>query len=282
MWWLGVVLGVMLLAVAVVMGVAPRIWQSVERQKQQVDAQSQAVLEAAYWFVEARVLTAVLSVMLLCSAALWWWVSGSIWMAWVAPVALLLALPRYMRHLQTKRYRKLYSQLPEFLQALAAASRAGLGLQVAFQQLAAQSQSPLRAELELCLRELRVGVSLEQAVANLAQRIPHEGTQLLAASVAVSQRCGGRISDVLERLAHSLRTRLYLEEKVKTLTSQASLQAWVMAAIPVLIAAALSWMQPELMQSFWSEPVGWGVVVLILLLEGVGLQIMRNIARIRV
>lgn len=282
MWWIAALLGVVVAAAAFTMGMAPKVWAVFEQKKKQVDAQSQAMLESAYWFVDARALALLLSIVLGSSAMFLWWLSGSILMAWLAPVLLLMVIPPYLRRLQRKRHLKVCSQLPEFIQSLAAASRAGLGLQVAFQQLAQQSQSPLRAELELCLRELRLGIGLEQAVANFSYRIPHEGTQLLAASLEVSQRCGGRISDVLERLAHSLRTRLYLEEKVKTLTAQASLQAWVMAAMPLLIAAALSWMQPELMQSFWAEPAGWGVATFIVVLEVAGLHMMRKIAQIKV
>ncbi|MGG4603479.1 type II secretion system F family protein [Paenalcaligenes sp. Me131] len=282
MWWIGALLGVMVAVAAFTMMTAPKAWGVFEQKKKQVDAQSQAVLEAAYWFVDARVLAVFFSLILLFSVFLWWWLTGNVWLAWIAPILVLIAVPRTMQRLQKKRHLRVCTQLPDFIQSLAAASRAGLGLQVAFQQLALQSKSPLRAELELCLRELRLGIGLEQAVMNLSSRIPHEGTQLLAASLEVSQRCGGRISDVLERLAHSLRMRLYLEEKVKTLTAQASLQAWVMAAIPLLIAAALSWMQPELMQSFWSEPIGWGVATLVVVLEGVGLHMMRKIAQIRV
>ena len=282
MWWIGALLGVVVAAAAFIMGVAPKAWAAFEQKKKHVDAQSQAMLESAYWFIDARPLAVMLSVLLGGSALFWWWLSGSVMMAWLAPVLLLSVLPPYLRRLQKRRHLKICSQLPEFIQSLAAASRAGLGLQVAFQQLAVQSQAPLRAELELCLRELRLGIGLEQAVVNFSTRIPDEGTQLLAASLEVSQRCGGRISDVLERLAHSLRTRLYLEEKVKTLTAQASLQAWVMAAMPLLIAVALSWMQPELMQSFWAEPLGWGVAVFIVVLEVAGLHMMRKIAQIRV
>ncbi|TGV06826.1 pilus assembly protein [Alcaligenaceae bacterium 429] len=282
MWWIGALLGVMVAVAAFTMMAAPKVWGVFEQKKKQVDAQSQAVLEAAYWFVDARVLALFFSLILLFSVFLWWWLTGNVWLAWIAPIVVLVVVPRTMRGLQKKRHLRVCTQLPDFIQSLAAASRAGLGLQVAFQQLAIQSKSPLRAELELCLRELRLGIGLEQAVMNLSNRIPHEGTQLLAASLEVSQRCGGRISDVLERLAHSLRMRLYLEEKVKTLTAQASLQAWVMAAIPLLIAAALSWMQPELMQSFWSEPIGWGVAALIVILESIGLHMMRKIAQIRV
>lgn len=282
MWWVGALLGVVLAVAAFTMGMAPKVWTAFEQKKKQVDAQSHAMLESAYWFVDAKALALMLSALLGCSVLCLWWLSGSVIVAGGAPVLLLLALPPYLQRLQKKRYLKVCSQLPEFIQSLAAASRAGLGLHVAFQQLAIQSPVPLRTELELCLRELRLGIGLEQAMSNFSYRIPHEGTQLLAASVEVSQRCGGRISDVLERLAHSLRTRLYLEEKVKTLTAQASLQAWVMAAMPVLIAAALSWLQPDLMRSFWAEPLGWGVAVLIVVLEMAGLHMMRKIAQIRV
>lgn len=266
-------------AAYVLMPVSLKSWF---QRKHQLEKQSQQALEAVFLFLDLNSLASALSVALGLSYFLVVVVTGSLMLACIAPLALMLIWPTLLRFVQIKRKQAVCRQLPDFIQSLALSVRAGLGIQAAFTQLAARSPKPLKLELELCIKEQRLGLSLQQALCNFHQRIPHEGTQLLAASLTMVQRSGGRIGDVLDRLSQSLRAQLHLEAKVRALTAQAMLQAWVMAAMPILIAIALSFIQPELMRPLWSEFSGWVVIVIVVLLELVGLRLLMKIARIRV
>ena len=251
------------------------------KRKRQLDVQSKEAFETVFLFFSLASLRTALSVALGLSYFLLVITTGSWLIALLAPTALMTAWPALLRAIQTKRQRKVCRQLPDFIQALALSSRAGLGVQTAFIQLVPLCE-PLRSELELCIKEQQLGITLQQTLQSLYLRVPHEGTQLLASSLTMVQRSGGRIADILERLALSLRTQLHLEDKVKALTAQATLQAWVMAVMPLFIAMSLSLMQPELMRPLWTEFSGWVVIGIVLLLEFVGLRLLIKIARIQV
>lgn len=252
------------------------------KRKQALDLQSQEAFETIYLFFDLASLRSAFSIALGLSYVLVVLLTGSMVTAVMAPLLLMLTWPVLLRLFQRRRQQAICKQLPDFIQALALSSQAGLGLQAAFTQLVSRTPRPLRQELELCLKEQQLGLSLQQSLLHFHERVPHEGTQLLAASLAMVHRSGGRISDVLERLALNLRAQLHLEAKVRALTAQASLQAWVMAAVPLLLAVALTAIQPDLMRPLWTEPSGWGVVAIIIVMEVMGLRLLMNIARITI
>ncbi|MCQ9616209.1 type II secretion system F family protein [Paenalcaligenes niemegkensis] len=266
-------------AAYVIMPVSLSSWFN---RKKQLDEQSQKAFETVFLFFDLGSLRSALSAGLGLSYFFLVVTTGNLMLALSAPLSLMLLWPKLLVAVQARRKRSVCKQLPDFIQALALGSRAGLGMQTAFIQLVPRSPMPLRQELELCVKEQQLGISLQQALLNLHKRVPHEGTQLLAASLGMVHRSGGRIGEVLNRLSLSLRAQLHLEAKVRALTAQATLQAWVMAAMPLLIVLALTLLEPELMSPLWTEPSGWGVMVTVLLLEFVGLRTLMKIANIRV
>src|SRR5699024_4415796 len=115
-----------------------------------------------------------------------------------------------------------------------------------------------------------------------AQRLPIEGVRLLVSALRVSMHSGGSLAETLERLADTLRMRLQLQGRVRALTAQGRLQAGVMVALPLLLAAVLTWLSPDAMQALWTTPMGWGVLILIVFLEGLGLFCIRKIINIAI
>jgi len=154
---------------------------------------------------------------------------------------LTVMLPRWaLVALSRWRMRKLEQQLPDFLMGLAAALRAGAGLQVALRQLAPQCARPLSQEMELMLQEQRMGISFDQALLRLGKRLlPCAEVQLLVCALRVAAHSGGQLSETLERIATTLRQRLTIQERIQAMTSQGRMQGWVMAALPLMLAGVL-------------------------------------------
>jgi tight adherence protein B len=173
-------------------------------------------------------------------------------------------------------------QLPDLLLSLAGALRAGAGLQSALQTIVAQSPEPLAQELGLVLKEQRVGVPLEQALSSLRQRMPGEGTQLLVSALVIALHTGGNLAETLERIGHTLRARLHLLGRIDALTAQGRMQAWVMAGLPLMLGLVLTGLEPDAMQILWYTPLGWGVLMLVAVLELSGIWLIRRIVRIQV
>lgn len=196
---------------------------------------------------------------------------------------IVLLTPRWgLTYLRRRRSRRFDDQLPDLLLSLAGAMRAGSGVHTALHHIVPHSPAPLSQEFGLILREQRMGVSFEQALANLYTRLPAEGTGLVVSALTIAMRNGGNLAETLERIAATLRARIQLRAKVDALTSQGRLQAWVMAGLPIVLALVLDRLEPQAMALLWHTPVGWIVLATVVVLEVAGVLLIRRIVNIQV
>lgn len=229
----------------------------------------------------AQLFIANLAVMAL-GGALAWLVTDSLVLALITFVTLGL-MPRAMYAvMRQRRLRKFDEQLPDALMMLSGALRAGVGFNAAMQQLVAEAQAPLVQEFTLVLREQRLGVTLEQSLANLARRVPTQTTVLMVSAMRIASHTGGGLAETLERTGNTIRSRLQMEGKIRALTSQGKLQAWVVGALPLMLMLVLNQMEPEGMALMWHTRLGWGVLAVIAFLEVMGIYLVRKIVSIDV
>lgn len=184
------------------------------------------------------------------------------------PLALALALlglmaPKWMlRLIEQHRREAVIAQLPEALQSLANALRAGVNLNKGLEQLARRQAPPLSQEFALVLSRQRLGESLEAALEEMTDRIRGEEMRLFKNAVSISHRVGGDLADTLDRLSMTLRERAQMEARIHALTAMGRMQGRVMCVLPVAIAAVLYLQQPQMMQRLFYEPLGWAVITL--------------------
>lgn len=181
-----------------------------------------------------------------------------------------------------RRCRHIDEQLPDFLLALAGALRAGSGLQSGLRLVARHARKPLAQELGLLLQQQRVGVGFNDTLDALHGRVCTESVGLVVAAIKVAGQTGGSLAETLERISHTLRMRLQLQGKIRALTSQGRMQAWIMACLPLLLVLALHALDPVTMAQLWRSPLGWGVLLLIIALEATGMYFVRRIVDIEV
>lgn len=192
----------------------------------------------------------------------------------VAFAGFALVRLRLNRRLKDIRY-----QLPDVIELIATSLRAGSSIRAALLQVARQSPRPISQELAVLERMQRIGVPLDSAFDQWSKRLGIEEVELLAFTVSVSSASGGSLSDALDRLASSFRQRLMLEEKVDALTAQGRLQAWVMIALPLLLAIVLSLMDFESMAPLWRSNTGLLVLCAVAGLELLGFVWIRRLIR---
>lgn len=235
-----------------------------------------------FLFVDpTKLFLANLSVMIL-GALMVWIVTGSALVA--IPVFFALALlPRLVyAWMRKKRLQKFEEQLPDALMMVSGGLRAGAGLSSALQQLVKEAQQPLAQEFSLMLREQRLGVTLEQSLNGLARRMPTQTTILVVSAMRIANETGGGLAETLERTAHTIRSRLQMEGKIRALTSQGKLQAWVVGMLPLVLMAILNKMEPEAMSMLWHSRMGWATLVVIAFFEFMGIYVIRKIIAIDV
>lgn len=190
-------------------------------------------------------------------------------------------LPRFLvSALHRRRVRRFEQQLPMALLMLASALRAGVSLMPALRQVVALGGGPVAQEFGLMVREQRLGVPWEEALEHLNARMAAESTSLVVAAMRISARTGGNLAEALDNIAQTMRARLQLQDRVRVLTAQGRLQAWIVGALPLLLLAVLDWLEPASMAPLWHTPQGWLVLGLVATLETLGILLIRRVVRI--
>ncbi|MDI3382317.1 type II secretion system F family protein [Xenophilus aerolatus] len=212
-------------------------------------------------------------------AALVWAVSSSL-VAAVATAALLYILPaRWFAWQRERRRRQIEAELPDALLFIASALRAGSALSVALQVLVRDQTGPLGQEFGTVLKEQRLGVTFDDAIQKMAQRIQIQDFVLVVVALRVSKEVGGNLSEPLQVLAETLRRKAILEGRIKALTAQGRIQGIVMTLFPVFLAAVLYFMQPS-MSLLFTTTIGWVVLVVIGVMLFLGYMMIRKIIAI--
>ena len=220
--------------------------------------------------------------LLLClvACALVWLLTGSLFLVLVS-VALLGALPSLLiAHLGAQRRKQFARQLPDAMMLIGGAVRAGASMTLALRQMASELPAPGGQEFDLLLRELRLGVTLDDALFSLEKRMGCEGLRLFGAAVRIANESGGNLAETLERLADTMRKKMALEDKIMALTSQGRMQGWVMVVLPLGVGAALFAIQPDAMAPLIHSWQGWVTCGVVAILEVVGLLFIRRIMAI--
>lgn len=248
----------------------------------QFDASLRMGLADMFVFVEPGQLRKAWLVLVVGSFFLAWLLSGQAALALIAAVLAGFAPRKAYVFLKARRERRFLEQLPDSLQELSASMRAGSSLPQSLEMLIAESRGPVAQEFALFLRELRLGVNFDEALAHLQARMPLPDLRLVIAGMRISREVGGNLGEVLERLADTLRRKIEMEGKIDSLTAQGKLQGLVMTGLPIFLGAILYQMEPEHMSRLFTEIYGWLVCAVVAVMEFIGYRFIRKIVSIDV
>jgi len=180
-----------------------------------------------------------------------WWVIGLIG----ASVGLLV--PRVLiRYLHQVRRKKFHAQLVDSLLLLSSCLRAGLSMLQSFTVVAEEMPPPISQEFGLLLKEMRMGVNLEEGMAHLKQRMPSDDTNLLSTAVLVARETGGDITAIFARLVETIRERKKIKERIKTLTFMARMQGVIMALLPIVFSYVVYTIDKNHFKFFLTDATG--------------------------
>ena len=244
-------------------------------------AKSMNDLSDMFLFIEpSRIILLNLAALILFAAVGFW--LGGAFFATVAAVAGFFAPAGAVRFYRQRRIKRFNTQLTEALQQMANSLRAGLTFQQAMDQIGRESTAPLRQEFGLFIKEVKLGVPLEEALVNMANRVGSEDLELVTTSTNIARQLGGNMAEMFETIAATIRERFRLEGKINALTSQGKLQGWIVASLPLWIGLFFNWYRPDLMEPMFENAYGYILVSLILILEAIGFILIRRIVAIDV
>ena len=181
-----------------------------------------------------------------------------------------------------RRLRQLEQQLPDVLDLMARALRAGHAFSAALGMVGSEAAEPIAGEFRTTFDEINFGVPLADALANLGTRVPSPDLGYFVIAVLLQRETGGNLAELLGNLSSLMRARFKLLGSVRALSAEGRLSAWILALLPFAVAGVLNVINPRLMQILWTDPLGWSLVQAALLLMAIGVLWMWRMVRIRV
>jgi len=141
---------------------------------------------------------------------------------------------------------------------------------------------PLGPEFQACLDEINFGVSVADALKSLTTRVDCPELRFFVVSVIVQRDTGGNLAEIIENLARLIRARFKFEGKVRVLSAEGKLSAMVLVALPFAITLVLQFINPDYMDTLFSEPSGRMVIGVAIITMLMGIIVIRKMIKIRV
>jgi tight adherence protein B len=211
--------------------------QGYDRYQSVFTEQAESKLENLFLFVDAKKMFLVNVGTLVVLPAVIYLGTGSIFYVVVSIVALLVMPKLLLKRMEHKRKEKIVNALPDVLTQIASGMRAGQTFLSSVETMVKETKGPVSQEFSLVLREQRLGMTLSEAMDNLAERVQSEEMDLVVTATQIASEVGGNLSEIFQRLSDSLRRKIEMEGKIKALTSQGVLQGWVVGLLPFLLSA---------------------------------------------
>lgn len=207
----------------------------------------------------------------------WYCVSGvkvkSGWQNGESPLA---------KWLDNRRRAKFNDQIPEALATMSNALRAGFSISQAFESVVEQGEKPMCEEFAILQQQLRVGMSFEDALNSLSERVGSDDLTLVTTAILISRKTGGNVTEIFDKISETIRGRMKIERKVKTLTAQGRMQGIVVSALPFLLGGVMCVIKPGMMFPFLFSFTGLICVLGMIILITLGWLMIRKITKIDV
>lgn len=180
------------------------------------------------------------------------------------------------------RLRKIETQLPDAMDLMSRALRAGHAFPSSMAMVGSEAVDPIASEFRITSDEIAFGVSVDAALNNLAARVPSPDMSYFVMAVIIQRETGGNLGELLGKLAELVRERFKLFAKVRALAAEGKLSAWILTGLPFCVAGAIHILNPEYLSVLFTDPAGINVVYAALGMMAVGIFAMWRIIDIKV
>jgi tight adherence protein B len=181
-----------------------------------------------------------------------------------------------------RRMEKFQRQLPDALDLIARALKAGHAFTGGLKMVGDEMEEPVGTEFEKTLHEINFGSGIPEALKNLAQRVDCPDLRFFIISVIIQRETGGNLAEILAKIAYLIRERFKLQNRVQVLAAEGKLSAIILILIPFVIALALSVLNPVYIKTLFVDPVGKALVAFALLMMAIGIVVMKRMIQIKV
>jgi tight adherence protein B len=181
-----------------------------------------------------------------------------------------------------RRLKKFASQLPEALELIARALRAGHSLASGFSLVANEMSQPIGGEFSRTFEEQNLGKPLEEALGDLVKRVPNLDLKFFVTAIVLQRQTGGDLAEILDKIGHLIRERFKIWGQVQALTGEGRLSGVVLLALPPALFAVVYKMNPDYLMLLFTDPMGKKMLVGGIVTQLLGALMIRKIVNIRV
>ena len=181
-----------------------------------------------------------------------------------------------------RRVNKFTVQMVDALALMSNGLKSGLSIVQSLALVAQEMPNPIQQEFNLVLSQNKLGVSLEDAFTNLSKRIVSDDVEMFVTAVNILKETGGNLAETFDTIVETIRARIKVEGKIKSLTTQGFYQGMFVAAIPPLLGVVLYSTDPDFMRPLFTTTLGWIAILVILTLEVTGFFLIMKIIKIEV
>ena len=181
-----------------------------------------------------------------------------------------------------RRMKAFNGQLGDALILIANSLRTGYSFMQASDMVAQEMRPPISSEFSRAVKEMNLGVTIEDALANLGKRINSEDLDLVLTAVLIQRQVGGNLSEVLDNIARTIRERVRIRGEIRTLTAQGRISGIIVSLLPVVLGLVIYLLNPEYVKLLFVHPVGKIMLGVAGLGQVIGIIVIRRIVDIEV
>lgn len=189
----------------------------------------------------------------------------------------------YVSRIQNRRLRSFEQQLPDVLGLWVNSLRSGYSVLQAMEAIAKEAPEPSKTEFRRVVQEVQIGISMEDALAHMNERMDSEDLDLIITAVNIQREVGGNLAEILDIIGHTIRERIKLKGEIRVLTSQGRITGYIIGFLPVGLAGLLYMINPGYMGGlFESRTCGWPMLGIAIGLIALGIFAIQRIVDIEI
>jgi tight adherence protein B len=202
----------------------------------------------------------------------------------VAPLGVLFGVMPFLFFFlkRKRRLAQFAKQLPEALELISRALRAGHSLASGFKLVADEMAAPISTEFERCYEAQNLGVPLEEAIEEMTERVPNLDLRFFATAIVLQRQTGGDLAEILDKIGYLVRERFKIWGQIQALTGEGRLSGIVLLALPPALFVVMWRLNPGYCMALFTDPMGHQMLAVAVVMQIIGAFVIRKIVNIKV
>jgi len=240
------------------------------------------IMEQADCHIKPSTLFGVGLVLGLMGASASWMMGVKIYLAPIAGVIMFVVPFAWLLNKRRMRLKSFAGQLPDALELVARALRAGHSLAAGMHVVAEEMPSPIADEFNRVYEEQNLGIPVEEAMKGMCERVPNLDLRFFVTSVLIQRQTGGDLAEILDKIGYVVRERFRILGQVKALTAEGRLSGVILIALPFGLFLMMLHIKPDYIEKLWTHPIGVKMSIAALIMQVLGAVVIKKIVNIKV